>query len=234
VDASPGGHRRVDSNREGAGWVPDGCRMGARVPPSARASAADGSAPSPAGLQEALFYECVPIILSERMEPPFAALLDWASFSARLRESQLPSLKAFVKGLDHAKLLHGVRRAKSALEYHVGGYTGRDMLPLLLHQMHQRLAAGPVASPSNVVALHNDVDTDRDYDAGLQNDKSQCAHAVSTSAALLVDGVRWDCVSTDGYQAGCSTKGAADAARRTTARPRRCRRDLAVRGWVKP
>jgi hypothetical protein len=47
-------------------------------------------------------------------------------------------------------------------------------------------------------------------------------------------GVRWDCVSTDGYQAGCSTKGAADAATKTAttaARPRRCRQDLVARGW---
>jgi hypothetical protein len=100
--------------------------------------------------------------------------------------------------------------------------------------MHARLAAGPIVSPSNVVALYNDVETERDYNAGLQSDSSQCAHAVSTAAALLVDGVRWDCVSTDGYQAGCSTKGAADAATKTAttaARPRRCRQDLVARGW---
>jgi hypothetical protein len=185
-------------------------------------------------LAEALYFECVPIILSERMEPPFAGLLDWSKFSARLKESQLPSLKSFVKGLDHAALLKGVRLAKRALEYHVGSYTGLGMLPLLLHQMHARLAAGPIVSPSNVVALYNDVETERDYNAGLQSDSSQCAHAVSTAAALLVDGVRWDCVSTDGYQAGCSTKGAADAATKTAttaARPRRCRQDLVARGW---
>ena len=92
----------------------------------------------------------------------------------------------------------------------MGSYTGLGMLPLLLHQMHARLAAGPIVTPSNVVALYNDVETERDYNAGLQSDSSQCAHAVSTAAALLVDGVRWDCISTDGYQAGCSTKVAAN------------------------
>ena len=86
--------------------------------------------------------------------------------------------------------------------------------------------------PSNVLALSNDVETERDYNANLRSDKSQCAHAVSTHAAVRVDGVRWDCVSTDGYQAGCSTKSASDAASRTTARPRRCRQDLVERGWV--
>ena len=184
-------------------------------------------------LAEALYYECVPIILSEHMEPPFASLLDWSTFSARLTEAELPSLKSFVKALDYDKLVRGVRLAKRALEYHLGTYDGDDMLPLLLHQMSERLRAGPIVRPPNVLALSNDVETDRDYDANLRNDKSQCAHAVAAHAAVKVDGVRWDCVTTDGYQAGCSTKGAADAAGHTTSRPRRCRQELVDRGWVR-
>lgn len=148
-------------------------------------------------------------------------------------EAQIPSLKKIVLGLDHAKLLRGVKLAKAALEYHVGAYDGADMLPLLLHQMHARLALGPPVLPTNVQLLHSDVETDRDYDANLQNDKTQCAHAVSTASVVLVDGVRWDCVSTDGYQAGCSTAGAADAAGRTTPRPKRCSDDLKAHGWKK-
>uniref|UniRef100_A0A7S3AU11 Exostosin GT47 domain-containing protein n=1 Tax=Haptolina ericina TaxID=156174 RepID=A0A7S3AU11_9EUKA len=184
-------------------------------------------------LAEALYYECVPILLSERMEEPFSQLLDWRLFSARMTEAQIPSLKKIVLGLDHAKLLRGVKLAKAALEYHVGAYDGADMLPLLLHQMHARLALGPPVLPTNVQLLHSDVETDRDYDANVRNDKTQCAHAVSTASVVLVDGVRWDCVSTDGYQAGCSTAGAADAAGRTTPRPKRCSDDLKVHGWKK-
>lgn len=182
-------------------------------------------------LAEVLYYECVPIILSDRMQPPFSELLDWSTFSARMPESGLGNLKSFVMGLDHARLLRGVRLARSAIEYHVGGYDGADMLPLLLYQMHTRLAAGPIVRPPNVRVVANDVDTDRDYDANLRNSDRQCSHAVSTAAAVVVYGERWDCVSTDGYQVGCSTKGAADAARRTTRRPRQCRGDLEARGW---
>ena len=179
-------------------------------------------------------HRCVPIIFSERMEMPFSAILDWSTFSVRLKEAQLPALKTIVQGLDHAKLLRGLKLARSAIEYHVGQYDGADMLPLLLHQMHARLAAGPITRPLNVLPLLNDVDTDRDYDAEVHNEKTQCAHAVSTASAMAVDGVRWDCVSTDGYQASCSTQGAAVAAKqaaRVSQRPRRCRKDLKARGW---
>ena len=34
-------------------------------------------------LAEALYFECVPVILSNQMQPPFARLLDWSSFSVR-------------------------------------------------------------------------------------------------------------------------------------------------------
>ena len=44
---------------------------------------------------------CVPIIMSQHMLPPFAHLLDWSQFSARLAPRDLPSLKTFVRGLDH-------------------------------------------------------------------------------------------------------------------------------------
>ena len=60
-------------------------------------------------------------------------------------------------------------RARTALEYHLGGWTGRGMLPLLLFEMHARLAAGPIVTPPPqraVAALYNDVETERDYSRG--------------------------------------------------------------------
>ena len=39
-------------------------------------------------LAEALYYECVPIILSPMMLPPWSGLLDWSTFSVRLEPTR--------------------------------------------------------------------------------------------------------------------------------------------------
>lgn len=90
-------------------------------------------------LIEALYYECVPIILSDAMLPAFSDLLDWSTFSARLPSSQLHRLKPFARKLDHARLLQGVRRARDALFYRLGAYGGNDLLPLLLHSIARKV-----------------------------------------------------------------------------------------------
>ena len=38
----------------------------------------------------------------------------------------------------------GVRRAKRAFEFHLDRYTGRDLLPLLIYSMHDRLRRSPL------------------------------------------------------------------------------------------
>ena len=90
-------------------------------------------------LIEALYYECVPIILSDAMLPAFSDLLDWSTFSARLPSSQIHRLKPFARKLDHARLLQGVRRARDALFYRLGAYGGNDLLPLLLHSIARKV-----------------------------------------------------------------------------------------------
>jgi len=148
-------------------------------------------------LAEALYHECVPIIMSQHMLPPFAHLLDWTQFSARLAPRDLPSLKTFVRGLDHAKLLAGVRRAKATLSYHLSSRpdAGADMLPLLVYAMAQTVKTR-IVRPTGVVQLYNDVETERDYDLGLPNVQNQRAHAVSSKSGVELDGVPWDCKST--------------------------------------
>jgi len=155
-------------------------------------------------LAEALYYECVPVIMSPQMLPPWSSILDWSTFSVRVEPTKrnLAALKATLRTLDHAKLLAGVRRAKAALTYHLDGWTGADMLPLLLFEMH-RAAAAPIAAPPHVRLLENDIRTDRNYDVGMKNVHSQRAHDVFTRASVSVAAEVWECTSKDGYMCAC-------------------------------
>jgi len=93
-------------------------------------------------LAEAIYYECVPVILSPHMLPPWSEILDWSTFAVRLdpTAATLKGLKAHLASLDHASLFRNVRAAKHALTYQLDGYTGADLLPLLPCETHKRAA----------------------------------------------------------------------------------------------
>ncbi len=122
-----------------------------------------GFAPFTPRLAEALHFECVPILVREFWLPPFAELLNYSTFSLSVRLADVARLKRIARAADHPQLLAGVRRARVAFEYHLERYTGRDMLPLLVHAMHERrrtrlgVPSGPRAAWASVEPLSNSV-----------------------------------------------------------------------------
>lgn len=42
---------------------------------------------------EAIFFECVPVIISDNFVPPFFEILNWESFAVFIQEKDLPNLK---------------------------------------------------------------------------------------------------------------------------------------------
>lgn len=115
-------------------------------------------------LVEALYYECVPVILSDALLPPFSRILDWTKFSARLPANQLHRLKPFVKSLDYPSLIASVRRARAALMYNLGVYRGDDLLPLLMFEM-ARKAVVPIL-PVMPKVRHTELES-REFNASL-------------------------------------------------------------------
>ncbi|KAK6944935.1 Exostosin, GT47 domain [Dillenia turbinata] len=54
---------------------------------------------------EAIFYECVPVIISDNFVPPFFEVLDWHAFSIILAEKDIPNLKDILLSIPKEKYL---------------------------------------------------------------------------------------------------------------------------------
>ncbi|KAF7851861.1 hypothetical protein BT93_L2020 [Corymbia citriodora subsp. variegata] len=52
---------------------------------------------------EAIFYECVPVIISDNFVPPFFEVLDWGAFSVILAEKDIPNLKNILLSIPEEK-----------------------------------------------------------------------------------------------------------------------------------
>ncbi|XP_075509768.1 putative glycosyltransferase At3g07620 [Primulina tabacum] len=70
---------------------------------------------------EAIFYECVPVIISDNFVPPFFEVLNWDAFSFILAEKDIPDLKKILVSIPENKYLElqlGVRRVQQHFLWH--------------------------------------------------------------------------------------------------------------------
>lgn len=61
---------------------------------------------------EAIYSECVPVILSEHYVLPFSDVLNWASFSVQIPLSQIPNLKTILQSIPVNKYVQMQKRVK--------------------------------------------------------------------------------------------------------------------------
>ncbi|GAB4852466.1 hypothetical protein Ancab_016661 [Ancistrocladus abbreviatus] len=54
---------------------------------------------------EAIFYECVPVIISDNFVPPFFEVLNWKAFSGIVAEKDIPNLKDILLSIPEEKYL---------------------------------------------------------------------------------------------------------------------------------
>ena len=70
---------------------------------------------------EAIFYECVLVIISDNFVPPFFEVLDWGAFSVILTEKDIPYLKDTLVSILQEKYLEmqlAVRKAQKHFLWH--------------------------------------------------------------------------------------------------------------------
>ncbi|PIA42816.1 hypothetical protein AQUCO_02000333v1 [Aquilegia coerulea] len=66
---------------------------------------------------EAIFYECVPVIISDNFVPPFFDVLNWDTFSVIVAEIDIPNLKVILQSIPYEKYI-SMQLAVKKLQQH--------------------------------------------------------------------------------------------------------------------
>lgn len=66
---------------------------------------------------EAIFYECVPVIISDNFVPPFFEVLNWESFAVFILEKDIPNLKSILLSIPEKSYLEMQMRVKQVQQH---------------------------------------------------------------------------------------------------------------------
>ncbi|KAL0311958.1 UNVERIFIED_CONTAM: putative glycosyltransferase [Sesamum radiatum] len=66
---------------------------------------------------EAIFYECVPVIISDNFVPPFFETLNWESFAVFVLEKDIPNLKNILLSISKKRYLEMQQRVKQVQQH---------------------------------------------------------------------------------------------------------------------
>ncbi|GFS41245.1 exostosin family protein [Actinidia rufa] len=86
---------------------------------------------------ESIFYECVPVIISDNFVPPFFEVLNWGPFSVILAEKDIPNLKDILVSIPQEKYLEmqlAVRKAQRHFLWHAKPLK-YDLFHMTLHSI---------------------------------------------------------------------------------------------------
>ncbi|XP_022865337.1 probable glycosyltransferase At5g03795 isoform X1 [Olea europaea var. sylvestris] len=91
---------------------------------------------------EAIFYECVPVIISDNFIPPFFETLNWESFAVFVLEKDIPNLKNILLSISKKRYLKMQQRVKQ-VQQHFLWHTRPvkyDIFNMILHSLwHNRV-----------------------------------------------------------------------------------------------
>ncbi|XP_060209824.1 probable glycosyltransferase At3g07620 [Lycium barbarum] len=86
---------------------------------------------------EAIFYECVPVIISDNFVPPFFEVLNWDAFSLILAEKDIPNLRSILLSIPEKKYLDmqlAVRKVQRHFLWHAKPVK-YDLFHMTLHSI---------------------------------------------------------------------------------------------------
>ncbi|KAF8080996.1 hypothetical protein N665_0911s0029 [Sinapis alba] len=86
---------------------------------------------------EAIFYDCVPVIISDNFVPPFFEVLNWESFALFVAEKDVPNLKKILMSVSerrYKQMQMRVKRVQKHFLWHVRPEK-YDMFHMILHSV---------------------------------------------------------------------------------------------------
>ncbi|KAL6524079.1 hypothetical protein OROMI_031174 [Orobanche minor] len=98
---------------------------------------AKGYGPHTPRVMEAIFYECVPVIISDNYVPPFFETLNWESFAVFVMEKDIPNLKNILLSISERRYLEmheRVRQVQKHFLWHVEPVK-YDVFHMVLHSI---------------------------------------------------------------------------------------------------
>ncbi|XP_073055354.1 probable glycosyltransferase At3g07620 isoform X1 [Primulina eburnea] len=86
---------------------------------------------------ESIFFDCVPVIISDNYVPPFFEILEWESFAVFVLEREIPDLKKILMSIPEEKYVEmqkGVKEVQRHFLWHVEPVK-YDMFHMILHSI---------------------------------------------------------------------------------------------------
>lgn len=153
-------------------------------------------------LMEAIYFGCIPIVLSDEWELPFSDVVNWNKFSIRVPRAKYKDIKEIASHAPYDELFRNLMLVRPIFRYHLHAFTNDDMFPILLYQMFRRLSWTP--SSLNVHPISNSISTGMNYDLNKPL-KGKEAHRVNNiHATFIADSQFWNCSTGDGYFSRCN------------------------------
>ncbi|XP_028786497.1 probable glycosyltransferase At3g07620 [Neltuma alba] len=89
---------------------------------------------------EAIYAECVPVIISQQYVLPFSDVLNWHSFSVQISVSEIPRLKEILMGISHEQYLRMQENVKKVQRHFVVNYPPKryDVFHMIIHSIWLR------------------------------------------------------------------------------------------------
>lgn len=66
---------------------------------------------------ESIYYECVPVIISDNYVPPFFEVLNWENFAVFISEEDIPNLRDILLSIPEDKYMIMQQRVKEVQRY---------------------------------------------------------------------------------------------------------------------
>ncbi|KAL5783305.1 hypothetical protein ACOSP7_008334 [Xanthoceras sorbifolium] len=86
---------------------------------------------------EAIFYECVPVIISDNYIPPFFEVLNWESFAIFVAEKDIPNLKNILLSIPEKRYIEMQMRVKKVQQHFLwhGRPVKYDLFHMIMHSV---------------------------------------------------------------------------------------------------